>query len=96
MAKSNDKTKYILYTEEQGGDFRIVDKVVAKHDPQDTEEFFNETKKSGILLFTVGDRTIRIKPKYMALVEVADDFDFVLGRARDSRKEEPKDGAKES
>jgi len=90
------KNKYILYTEEEGGEFRIVDKVIAKHTPEDTEEFFKETVKSGVLLYSVGDRTIKIKPKYMALVELTDDFDFVLGKKRDSRKEEAKDGAKKS
>lgn len=72
---------HILYTEEEGGDFREFH-YIAENSDQKTRELFERTVESGQLMYSIGDRTINIKPAYLSLVETIDDFDFVLGRTR--------------
>lgn len=72
---------HILYTEEEGGEFREFH-YIAENSDEKTRELFEETIKSKRLLFSIGDRTINITPAYICLVETKEDFDFVLGRTR--------------
>lgn len=72
---------HILYTEEEGGDFHEYH-YIAQNSDEKTRELFNDTVKSGRLLYSIGDRTINISPAYVCLVETVDDFDFVLGKTR--------------
>lgn len=69
---------HILYTQEEGGDFFQI----AKHSDEETRLMFSETQQTGFMLYQVGDRIVKIKPAYIALVEVVEDYDFVL---KDSR-----------
>lgn len=85
MQQSNTATKsisesgvYILYTEEEGGDFRYV----AKHSDEETLKLYEETVKSGILIYQIGDQIFKIRPAYIRLAGTIRDFDFVLGRSR--------------
>lgn len=69
---------HILYTEEEGGDFHYI----AKHSDEETRQFFQDTVKSGYLIHSIGDRTIKVAPAYICLAEIAEDFDFVLKKSR--------------
>lgn len=72
--------KCILYTEEEGGSFHVIQ----KDSQEELEKFFKTTVKTGILIHATGDgdRIIRIRPAYIALVETTEDFDFVTGKPR--------------
>lgn len=86
MAKNNEKTLYIMYTEEEGGDYHVI----AENSNEKTQELFNKTVESKVLLYSLGDggRVIKVKPAYIALVTANEDFDFVLDRSRIKGKEE--------
>lgn len=70
---------HILYTQEEGGDFHSY---ISKNSDEETRQLYEDTVKSGILMYQVGDRIIKIKPAYIVLGEVSEDYDFVLGRSR--------------
>jgi len=72
---------HILYTEEEGGDFREFH-YIAENSDKKTRELYETAVKSGQLMYSIGDRTVNIKPAYISLVETTEDFDFVLGRTR--------------
>lgn len=78
MEKQNTTKLHILYTEEEGGDFHYI----AKHSDVETRQFFKEVIKTGYLIHSVGDKTIKVAPAYLVLAEIVDDYDFVLGQAR--------------
>ena len=82
-------TLHILYTEEEGGDFHYI----AKHDDEETRAFFEDVKKTGYLIHSIGDRTIKVAPAYICLAEVADDYDFVLKNSRLHPKDTPEGAA---
>lgn len=72
--------KYILYTEEEGGDFHTI----ACHTDEETQKLFDSTVKNKFLIHATGDggRIIKIRPAYIALVGTVSDFDFVTGKPR--------------
>jgi hypothetical protein len=70
---------HILYTQEEGGDFHSY---ISKISDEETRQLYEDTVKSGILMYQVGDRIIKIKPAYIALGEVKEDYDFILGKTR--------------
>lgn len=72
---------HILYTEEEGGDFHEFH-YIAKNSDEDTKKLYDDTVKSGTLLYSIGDRTVNIRPAYIALVKDVDGFDFVLKKRR--------------
>jgi len=81
---------HILYTEEEGGDFKFI----AKHSDEATRQFYEETVKTGYLIHSIGDKTIKVSPAYICLSEEIDGYDFVIKRRRigttllDDKKEE--------
>lgn len=75
---------HILYTEDEGGDFKYI----AKNTDEETMELFKRTVETKQLLFQVGDVITSISPAYICLVQLKEDFDFVLGRSRDEKEEE--------
>ena len=79
---------YILYTEEEGGEFHYF----AKHTDEETRTLFDEVIKSKRLNYQIGDRIINISPAYIVLGEAVADFDFVLGKTRmETKKEKEED-----
>lgn len=73
-----DNRLYVLYTEEEGGDFHYV----AKNTDEETKQLYEDTVKTGRLLYTIGDRVINIRPAYICLGKDIDGYDFVLKRRR--------------
>ena len=71
----------IIYTEEVGGDYHVIRQLTNAK----TQELFDQTVASGVLIYSLGDgdRIIKIKPAYLAITEIKQDWDFVLGGARD-------------
>lgn len=69
---------HILYTEEEGGDFKFI----AKHTDEETRQFYDEIVKSGYLIHSIGDKTIKVAPAYICLSQEIDGYDFVLKRRR--------------
>lgn len=78
---------HILYTEEEGGDFRYI----AKPTDEETLKLFEETVKTGRLLYSIGDRIINIRPAYIALGEIFDGYDFIIKKRRAGFKLLPKE-----
>lgn len=82
--------KILLYSEDEGGEL----KAVKKGSDQETEKWFDEIVTSRMLMFSVGERITRIRPAYVALYELCNDFDFVLGKTTiekplESKKKSP-------
>lgn len=78
---------HILYTEEEGGDFRYI----AKPTDAETVELFEEAIKTGRLLYSIGDRIVNIRPTYVALGEIFDGYDFIIKKRRAGLKPLPKE-----
>lgn len=72
---------FIVYTIEEGGLYRIK---------RATRAMFDETVRAGEMLedagvWVGGEPQFRlVRPSYIAWAPIADDFDFVLGRRRDT------------
>lgn len=69
---------HMLYTLEEGGNFNYV----AYPDDEMTRKLFEDTKKNKLLNLRMGDKIIKQKPCYIALVEETDNYDFILDRKR--------------
>ncbi len=69
----------VVYTTETGGFFRQVDIL-----GWSTPEKFREMKEAGVVPVVQRDGSIgEVKIKYLALLKVEDDFDFVLDCRRE-------------
>jgi acetylornithine/succinyldiaminopimelate/putrescine aminotransferase len=80
------KRLHILYTEEEGGDFKYI----SFNNNEKTRQFFLDTIKTGILNHRTGDRIIRIHPAYIVLAEDSEDYDFILKRSRMKKETDEK------
>lgn len=62
---------HMLYTEEEGGDFRYI----AKDTEQDTIDFYNLCVQKGMIEHYTGSKIIRIRPVLMLLVKNTEEWD---------------------
>lgn len=70
--------KFLLYTEDEGGDFRFI----SKHSDEDTQKWYKEIIETGVLQYRTGDRAIKIKPAYVAICSFDEGFDFIINKYR--------------
>lgn len=81
-----NEIKYLIYTEEVGGDFHAI----AMPTNKETQDLYEKTLKTGILQYSIveGGRFVKIKPVYLAICTAKEDYDFVLKRSPLNPEEE--------
>lgn len=70
--------KHILYTEEEGGNFKYI----AYKSDEETVAKFHEIIEKRRFEFRTSDKITRVIPAYIALVEDVDGYDFVINKRR--------------
>lgn len=80
--------KHILYTEDEGGNFKYI----AYASDEETIEKFNEIIVKRRFEFRSSDKITRIVPAYIALVEDIDGYDFILNKHRVGTEIREEDG----
>lgn len=69
---------HILYTEDEGGSFQHI----AQNTDEATKAMFDKIVRTGMVDYQTGDKIVKVRPAYVALLEVVDDMDFVIKRSR--------------
>ncbi len=69
----------IVYTTIDGGKFHFLG--AGGHSTRDK---FEEVKSNGYITTRIHGDEVLVTVKYVALLKVEDDFDFVLGRSREA------------
>ena len=64
--------RFLIYALESGGKFQFAD----------PEQFGDAIRTGELLILPHPGPSMTVRPSYMALVAVVDDYDFKLGRSR--------------
>lgn len=71
--------KFIVYTKDEHGEFNFL----ARHTDEETDKLYRQILDTKLINMTLGDKVLRLKPPYVGLAEITEDFDFILNKSRE-------------